>query len=53
MKIALLNFGAQPVHIRAGDRLAQGVFLPAPRVVWDEVTTLRSESRGGFGGSGE
>lgn len=49
VKIAVLNVSDQPVEVRRGDRLAQGIFLPAPRVEWDEVAALRAESRGGFG----
>jgi dUTP pyrophosphatase len=52
VKIALLNVGDQPVDVRRGDRLAQGIFLPAPRVEWDEVEALQPESRGGFGATG-
>ena len=36
-----------------GDRIAQGIILPAPRVEWREVDAeLRQESRGGFGATG-
>jgi dUTP pyrophosphatase len=49
VKIAVLNFTARPVTIRAGDRLAQGIFLPAARVEWEEASAMRQQSRGGFG----
>ncbi|MEO7270737.1 MAG: dUTP diphosphatase [Vicinamibacterales bacterium] len=52
VKIAVLNFTAAPVTVSAGDRIAQGLLLPAPRIEWEEVTELASESRGGFGGTG-
>lgn len=52
VKIAVLNFTANPVHVRSGDRIAQGVLLPATRVMWEEVDVVRSESRGGFGSTG-
>jgi dUTP pyrophosphatase len=52
IKIQLLNIGENPVEVRRGDRLAQGILLPAPRVTWDEVTELRSAVRGGFGSTG-
>jgi len=52
VKIAVLNFTANPVHLKAGDRIAQGVFLPATRVGWEEVEVVRTESRGGFGSTG-
>ena len=38
--------------VRRGDRLAQGIFLTAPRVIWDEADQLRDASRGGFGATG-
>ena len=50
--IQVLNFTAAPVHVARGDRLAQGIILPAPRVTWQEVTTLRQVTRGGFGATG-
>ena len=53
VKIAVLNVTSTPVRIAAGDRIAQGVILPAPRVEWEEVRELKSESRGGFGATGE
>jgi dUTP pyrophosphatase len=49
VKIAVINFTDGPVEIHRGDRIAQGMFLTAPRVTWEEVTELRVESRGGFG----
>lgn len=52
VKIAVLNFTGAPVHVSAGDRIAQGVLLPATRVSWQEVDTVRTDSRGGFGSTG-
>jgi dUTP pyrophosphatase len=52
VKIAVVNFTAEPVQVRAGDRIAQGIFLPAARVQWEEVEQLRADSRGGFGSTG-
>lgn len=51
VKIAVLNFTGAPVTIRAGDRIAQGIFLEAPRVQWVE-SDPREKSRGGFGATG-
>ena len=51
IKIAVLNFTREPVAIRAGDRLAQGILLQAPPVEWVE-TDPSSASRGGFGATG-
>jgi dUTP pyrophosphatase len=50
--IQLLNVGDTDAQVRRGDRLAQGIVLPAPRVTWDEVTELRETVRGGFGSTG-
>ena len=51
--IQLLNVGDSDALVRRGDRLAQGIVLPAPRVTWDEVTELRETVRGGFGSTGQ
>ena len=53
IKIQVLNFTAQPVQVKKGDRLAQGLFLPVTRVTWEEADgDLREGSRGGFGATG-
>jgi dUTP pyrophosphatase len=52
VKIAVVNFTNAVVTVRRGDRIAQGIFLPAPRVTWHEVDQLRDGSRGGFGATG-
>ena len=52
VKIQVLNFTQGDVRIQRGDRLAQGIVLPAPRVVWEEVETIRAVTRGGFGATG-
>ena len=53
VKIAVLNFTTRAVAVGRGDRLAQGIFLPAPRVAWQEAQALRGDSRGGFGATGQ
>src|SRR5262245_36095407 len=53
VKIQVLNFTQQPVVVRRGDRIAQGLFLPVTRVAWQEESgDLRDGSRGGFGATG-
>jgi dUTP pyrophosphatase len=52
VKVAVLNFTSAPVTVSLGDRLAQGIFLSAPRVSWVEVDELQPDSRGGFGATG-
>jgi dUTP pyrophosphatase len=52
VKIAVMNFTEAAVTVRRGDRIAQGIFLTAPRVIWEETDRLRGASRGGFGATG-
>lgn len=53
IKIQVLNVTGDPVTIRAGDRIAQGLFIPVARAWWDETNDdLRAGSRGGFGATG-
>jgi len=52
VRIQVLNISTSDVTIKPGDRLAQGIVLPAPRVTWEEATNLRQETRGGFGSTG-
>jgi dUTP pyrophosphatase len=52
VRIQVLNVTQDEVFIRRGDRLAQGIVLPAPRVEWVEVGEMGRESRGGFGATG-
>ena len=52
VKIQLLNFTSETVTISRGDRLAQGIVLPAPRIEWQEVDHIGADTRGGFGSTG-
>jgi len=52
IKIQVLNITAAPVTVSRGDRLAQGIVLPCPRVEWEEVDEMRVPTRGGFGSTG-
>lgn len=52
IKIQLLNITDAPVQVARGDRLAQGIVLPCPKVEWDEVSDISEPSRGGFGSTG-
>ena len=53
VKVQVLNFTDAPVTVARGDRIAQGIFLPATRAKWQETgAPLRGESRGGFGATG-
>src|SRR4029450_8178852 len=37
VKIQVLNFTAQAVQVRKGDRIAQGLFIPVSRAEWRET----------------
>jgi dUTP pyrophosphatase len=50
--IQVLNVTDSAVRIHRGDRLAQGIVLAAPRVMWEEVNEIREITRGGFGATG-
>src|SRR6516164_3030262 len=53
IKIQVLNVTGEPVTVRAGDRIAQGLFIPVARASWEETNEdLRAGSRGGFGATG-
>ena len=54
IKIILINHGVEPFTIRRGDRIAQMVLCPIPRVVLRPVKRLSStvRGRGGFGHTG-
>jgi dUTP pyrophosphatase len=54
LKVVLINHAPTPYAVARGDRIAQLVVQPVPRVVWDPVDALAPSSRGtgGFGHSG-
>lgn len=52
VKIQVLNVTDAPVRVAAGDRLAQGMVLAAPRVSFVEGGPPDGPSRGGFGSTG-
>jgi dUTP pyrophosphatase len=52
IQIQLLNITETAVEVQVGDRLAQGIVLPAPAVTWEEVEAMDGPSRGGFGSTG-
>jgi dUTP pyrophosphatase len=52
VKIQVLNVTDAVVHVAAGDRIAQGMVLAAPRVSFVEAAAAEGPSRGGFGSTG-
>ena len=54
VQLAVVNLGRDPATIRHGDRIAQMVVQPVPRVRLEEVDELPASTRdaGGFGHTG-
>ncbi|MGE0462256.1 MAG: dUTP diphosphatase [Vicinamibacterales bacterium] len=52
IKVQVLNITDQPVVVKKGDRIAQGIVLPAPAIRWEEVAEMGTPTRGGFGSTG-
>jgi len=50
--IIVHNFTSQPVEVKKGERLAQGIFMPVEQAQWEEVEQLRDSDRGGIGSTG-
>jgi dUTP pyrophosphatase len=50
--IIVYNFTKEPVEVKKGERIAQGLFLPVEQAQWEEVEELRDVSRGGMGSTG-
>jgi dUTP pyrophosphatase len=50
--IQVRNFTDAPQHVVAGTRLAQGLILPVPRVVFETFEAPDRANRGGFGSTG-
>ena len=52
IKIEVYNFTSEPVAVKRGDRLAQGVIIPFVRAEWGEDAMPAAQTRGGFGSTG-
>lgn len=52
-KVALLNFTKEKVIIERGERIAQMIILPRPKVKFIEKSTFATKDRGGFGSTGK
>jgi dUTP pyrophosphatase len=54
VKVILINLGRETITLKRGDRIAQLVIMPVPRVVLEETGELDSTARGdgGFGHTG-
>lgn len=54
IRVKLWNQGEVPIHVQAGDRIAQGVLMPVEKAQFVLLTELTNTERGegGFGHSG-
>jgi dUTP pyrophosphatase len=57
VQVILANLGSEPFVLRRGERIAQLVIAPVPRVRWEEVKAaaelgITKRGAGGFGHSG-
>lgn len=52
VKIQVMNVTGEPVTVRRGDRIAQGIVMPFVRVSLEEGAGTTAPSRGGFGSTG-
>ena len=52
IKIQVLNITDAPVKVARGDRLAQGIVLPARASSGRKSTEMAAPTRGGFGSTG-
>ena len=50
--IMVYNITDEPIELKRGDRIAQGLILPIEKAEWEEVEVIKTESRGGFGSTG-
>lgn len=50
--IQLYNLGKEPVEIRKGERLVQGIFSEFKRADFTEVEIMENVNRGGIGSTG-
>lgn len=53
VRVQVINVTDRPVHVAAGDRLAQAMVLAAPRLELREQPLAGGVSRGGFGSTGQ
>lgn len=52
IRLSLYNFSNQPIQIKKGERLCQGLIVPIEKVDFQEVDQISKNSRGGFGSTG-
>jgi dUTP pyrophosphatase len=50
--VQVYNFTNEPVVVKRGEKVAQGVFVHIDKFDWEEVDAMKNPSRGGFGSTG-
>ena len=48
----MYNFSDEPVTVKRGERISQGMFVKVDKAEWVEVEEMKKDSRGGFGSTG-
>jgi dUTP pyrophosphatase len=51
LMVSVYNFQDEAAIVLRGERIAQGIFVPVARVMWQEVEQV-GRGRGGFGSTG-
>ncbi len=49
IKIQVYNFTHEQIIVKRGEKIAQGLFVRVDKLEWEEVDSMKAESRGGFG----
>lgn len=54
IQVLMQNLGSEPLAVKPGDRIAQMIFMPIFRAIFEEVNELEETARGvgGFGSTG-
>ena len=52
IKVQVFNNTDDKVVVDRGERIAQGIFVKVDKFGWNEVDSMDSDSRGGFGSTG-
>ena len=52
LQLALYNIGSEPYTIEKDERVAQGMFVPVIKAIFEEIEVLTAPNRGGFGTTG-
>ena len=49
IKLQVFNFTEEPVTVKKGEKISQGLFVRVDKFRWQEVDDMEQDSRGGFG----